>query len=879
MESAIRISAVASSLRTNLLRMVAAGILVIFAAYLPGPLQAQTATGGTVSFSGGNEIHTFTSSGSFTMSAPSSVSVQVLVVAGGGGAGAGSSNNWGGGGGGAGGVVFSSFSVNPGNYSVVVGVGGAGGASSNMNGQNGGNSTFSTITAVGGGFGSGGGYSNSPGGNGGSGGGSGGITSSPAFPGGSGTSGQGNSGGSGLFSPCGTSGGSGGGAGSAGSNGAVCSSQVPGGTGASYSISGSALTYAAGGSGGAYADQSIGASGAANSGNGGSGGGGGQGVAGGAGGNGGSGIVIISFVPGTSGPSTPSSSAQNITAIRLNGIRFADQFPGSDIGAQVNNAINDCIPAPGVPAECLILVPAGLFNYGTTIQIRSPGISLVGAGSFATTLNYEGTGDAIQWQIEPFNVEQAGRISGFTIFGGGGARNGIHSGSIVGAQFDDLHITGFVGSGAAGILLENADTAGSSTSGPCCWTERNLFTRVHLDNNSIGLRMAVNGGTNSFGYNRFLDLRMNVNSGQIGISAEPGGVLYNATMIAMANVGGTGGTVLRLSGDPGSTTTWKDSFFNFTAECSNCANGTFLSTTANTSFFPMGNMVGLFGLSNSIFGAFQPVLNPSPDPSIASSGRPLFSTVSSGGANIATTYLPGDLPQLGSWLLADPNSAGNFLFGLGINVGWSSPGIWQLNGDTANNGGAAILGSNAGPLGFYMIPSTGGSPQTLTNSQLAADLAASLDTSGNFRARGIISGGGADFAESVAIHEDHQKYGPGDVLVIASGTREFQLSHEPYSRNVAGIYSTKPGLLGTDRPLGKSETSTEIPLAIVGIVPCKVTAENGSIRPGDLLVTSSTPGYAMKGTRKSKMLGAVMGKALEPLREGKGTILVLVALQ
>ena len=68
----------------------------------------------------------------------------------------------------------------------------------------------------------------------------------------------------------------------------------------------------------------------------------------------------------------------------------------------------------------------------------------------------------------------------------------------------------------------------------------------------------------------------------------------------------------------------------------------------------------------------------------------------------------------------------------------------------------------------------------------------------------------------------------------------------------------------------------EIPLALTGIVPCKVSCENGAIRMGDLLVTSSAPGYAMKGTNKSKMLGAVLGKALQPLTSGKGVIEVLV---
>jgi len=59
----------------------------------------------------------------------------------------------------------------------------------------------------------------------------------------------------------------------------------------------------------------------------------------------------------------------------------------------------------------------------------------------------------------------------------------------------------------------------------------------------------------------------------------------------------------------------------------------------------------------------------------------------------------------------------------------------------------------------------------------------------------------------------------------------------------------------------------------------KVTAENGPINAGDLLVSSSSPGHAMEGTDRERMLGAVVGKALEPLREGVGVIQVLVTLQ
>jgi hypothetical protein len=139
--------------------------------------------------------------------------------------------------------------------------------------------------------------------------------------------------------------------------------------------------------------------------------------------------------------------------------------------------------------------------------------------------------------------------------------------------------------------------------------------------------------------------------------------------------------------------------------------------------------------------------------------------------------------------------------------------------------------------------------------------------------------GGADFAESVAIAGDRSLRGPGDLLVVdATATRQLALSSQPYSTLVAGIYSTKPGVLATPHSMNEI-VANEIPLAIVGIVPCKVSAENGPIRPGDLLVSSSTPGHAMKGTDRSRMLGAVVGKALESLSDGKGVIQVLVTLQ
>lgn len=141
---------------------------------------------------------------------------------------------------------------------------------------------------------------------------------------------------------------------------------------------------------------------------------------------------------------------------------------------------------------------------------------------------------------------------------------------------------------------------------------------------------------------------------------------------------------------------------------------------------------------------------------------------------------------------------------------------------------------------------------------------------------GVLCGG--DYSEAVNAVGGRKIYSPGDVLVLSDGaTAEVAKSAEPYSTMVAGIYATKPGVVGRRQSLAKG--SDDVPMAMVGIVPTKVTTENGPIHRGDLLVTSSMPGYAMKGTDRSRLLGAVLGKAMGALDSGTGVIEVLVTLQ
>jgi hypothetical protein len=137
-----------------------------------------------------------------------------------------------------------------------------------------------------------------------------------------------------------------------------------------------------------------------------------------------------------------------------------------------------------------------------------------------------------------------------------------------------------------------------------------------------------------------------------------------------------------------------------------------------------------------------------------------------------------------------------------------------------------------------------------------------------------------DFAEAILPSRSlKSQLEPGDVLVAASDTdRSVTRSHQPYSTSVLGIYSTAPGFIGTEHPLEGASSET-IPMAVIGIVPAKVSAENGPIRRGDLLTTSRTPGHAMRCANRRRCSGAIVGKALANWNKGTGVIKVLVSLQ
>lgn len=232
---------------------------------------------------------------------------------------------------------------------------------------------------------------------------------------------------------------------------------------------------------------------------------------------------------------------------------------------------------------------------------------------------------------------------------------------------------------------------------------------------------------------------------------------------------------------------------------------------------------------------------------------------------------------------------GNCQFGVGLKGESSSAKYEAVNG-TNGGGGTGVRGESRSGRGVWGISesfiATVGDSTSGTgvwgHSITGPGVVGIGKPAGRFEGDVVVTGditvGGADCAEDfdLAIADAVQ---PGTVMVIDEGGGVRQ-SGEAYDKKVAGVASgagdLRPGLV-----LDKQQNSNgaRITIGLVGRVFCKVDARYAPIEVGDLLTTSDTPGHAMKASDPRRAFGAVIGKSLRSLPEGRGLIPILIALQ
>jgi hypothetical protein len=248
-----------------------------------------------------------------------------------------------------------------------------------------------------------------------------------------------------------------------------------------------------------------------------------------------------------------------------------------------------------------------------------------------------------------------------------------------------------------------------------------------------------------------------------------------------------------------------------------------------------------------------------------------------------------------------PNSLG--VFGQVNDTSGNNTGTGVLGrSESANQASNAVFGyASSVATGVYGVSEQGNGVRGATNGPFSSGVVGSANQPGAYggffyntgggvalRADGLCQVkvlqilGGGDVAEPFDVGADGGTPQPGHVVVIdAARPGRLRLCDTEYDAKVAGVISgangLQPGMVlkATDR----ADANGERPVAMTGRAWCWVDASFGAVRPGDRLTTSPTTGHAMRVTDAARADGAVIGKAMTGLDEGRGLVLVLVNLQ
>ena len=121
-------------------------------------------------------------------------------------------------------------------------------------------------------------------------------------------------------------------------------------------------------------------------------------------------------------------------------------------------------------------------------------------------------------------------------------------------------------------------------------------------------------------------------------------------------------------------------------------------------------------------------------------------------------------------------------------------------------------------------------------------------------------------AQSLPIEDENLR--DGQIIAIKDNT--YHLSTEAYDKNIVGVLSSKSAM-----SIRYGSNLNTRPVVSNGQAAVRVNADNGPIRQGDRLTSSTTPGVAMRATKT----GFILGVAQEDFTPtGSETDVVLVAL-
>jgi trimeric autotransporter adhesin len=460
------------------------------------------------------------------------------------------------------------------------------------------------------------------------------------------------------------------------------------------------------------------------------------------------------------------------------------------------------------------------------------------------------------------NLAGGSSYNSFATVAGGTGNNAIGPGSFIGGGGFDGNTADGAGnsaSGAAAVVgggLKNANLALYGTIGGGYLNSANGTTGGFLSGGST-----VAGGEG--------------NKASTDLATVGGGIFNTASGVSATVPGGSanlaGGAGSFAAGQSAQTThngtfIWGDGSKTFTG--ANVDNAFNVLATGGVLFYNGTNGVHIDGLGNNNgdldFGLrFGGAL---------SSGEGIASKRTAGGNQFGLDFYTSSNNRMS----IDPNGK------VGINTTSPSQRL-EVNGNYVLIDGAGA-GDGAGPIDAYIGGDGSGSDVQIGSMNSGITAVGFWNYAANawmhISCSSITIHGGADLAEPFQMPHDGKEIPQGAVVVIDDkNPGQLRMSDQSYDSRVAGVVSGANGINPGIQLQQQGALEGGKNVALTGRVYVQADASNGSIKPGDLLTTSSVPGHAMKVTDHAKAQGAILGKAMTGLSDGKGMVLVLVTLQ
>ena len=463
----------------------------------------------------------------------------------------------------------------------------------------------------------------------------------------------------------------------------------------------------------------------------------------------------------------------------------------------------------------------------------------------------------------------------------------INTGVITTTKIADGSVTGAkLAAGVIPTTLPPSGTAGGDLTGsyPNPTITTGAVTSTKLADNSVTTAKIVDASVTSSKLAAGIiptSLPPNGAAGGDLSGSYPAPTVNKILGVTVNNTGLASGMVLKYNGTQWAPSTDNTGAFSlpYSASASSASN---LFSLTNT-----GAGAALEGInSNNGWGVYGKSI----------SGRGIFGESATGNAgffsvtdvnNMVDAVYISNLGQ-GSGIYAESSGAGNAITAAANNEfsvavqGFNNTGGVGVYGVTHAGGGAAIKGASTFNGGTAVEGELMNSPTSgnLAIFKVDGTNMARINHSGKGFFNGGTQNGGADIAEAFDVTGNSNEYEAGDVLVISTNKdRAVEKSNQPYSTLVAGVYATKPGVLLTEENIDNDLTD-KVPMGVIGVIPTKVCLQGGAIKRGDMLVTSSIAGVAMKADPDKVKVGQVLGKALEDYSNvGIGKIKVLVSIK